>query len=183
MRAGPHRHLYILPLRGRKCKRVPSGVPKNPDTHSGVWIFLLCWVELEPFNASVRWTDARSRLDGIDTSNFSPTGRNCKRVPSGICRTSATRKAGPGIAGVKTVRRTVFRPWESPLTSGRIWYRCGQKSEYTFVSIRDNRFFCFVGWDSNHSMQQSGVCKERFSYLPVKPSFHFFKIKFEKIWL
>ena len=39
-----------------------------------------------------------------------------------------TRKAGPGTAGAKTVRWTVFRPWESPLICRRIRYGCGCKS-------------------------------------------------------
>ena len=38
------------------------------------------------------------------------------------------RKAGPGPAGVKTVRWTVFRPWENPSLSERTRYGCGHKA-------------------------------------------------------
>ena len=55
----------FLPV-GQKCKRVPFAVPKIqiPIRVSG---FLLCKGGLEQFNATVRWTVGRLRLDGADS--------------------------------------------------------------------------------------------------------------------
>jgi hypothetical protein len=62
-------------LVNRRCI-VSSNVvyAKNADTHLGIRIFaILRRKGLENSNATVRWTVARFRLDGIDTFIFSRT--------------------------------------------------------------------------------------------------------------
>ncbi len=52
----------------------------------------------------------------VSLSFVSPSGRE------------GTRKAGPGVAGVKSVRWTLFRPWESPWIADGRRYACWQRS-------------------------------------------------------
>ena len=63
-----------------------------------------------------RVTDYESVGQGFESL---PAYQKKSRYPFGYLDffvvSGGTRKAGPGEAGVKTVRWTVFRPWESPL--------------------------------------------------------------------
>ena len=118
----------LLPsIPGRQPKRVPFGVPKKKREHLLSLLFLL-WNKRDSKDqiAICRWHIAATSANTGCYLNFCPQGRNANeslsayqkiQIPiwvSGFFIYRGTRKAGRGIAEVKTCRWHVFRPWESP---------------------------------------------------------------------